>query len=436
MKISELFEAGPLDGLVFDPATGTWMDAVKSKPRAPPLERYDIDWAKFKLTISAIGAQREGLEDFSKIDAIVFLGLLGDPNIKDGYGPAKELMEPAVFGRTNDDNIDAAGFRKLAGLANMRSSIVGMTDLGVSNFDIILNHKYVDIASGDLESALTVAHEARHRGMHMICLIPDIMNKVPSDLRSESWAGTWVNKNMDSFMDKFHPPGKPRDSVEHMLIYAAEKGNSSVHPEGHYTTVEELKQWRSWYMTIAAAAKSYVLNIPVPKGSALEELRKDLDDNKTPKNVSVRVTKVDQQGVTFAAVPKPKEPAASPSTAATPASKDPTAPVAPAGDSAPAAKGSWQAIYQANKDQIKNPNLIYPGQRLKMPNGQPDYIVKPGDSLSKIASRQAELESELALGQRNRQNPIARARELLAKAQGLNEQDSLLLARIKQISFH
>jgi hypothetical protein len=105
-------------------------------------------------------------------------------------------------------------------------------------------------------------------------------------------------------------------------------------------------------------------------------------------------------------------------------------------DSAPAAKGSWQAIYQANKDQIKNPNLIYPGQRLKMPNGQPDYIVKPGDSLSKIASRQAELESELALGQRNRQNRIARVRELLAKAQGLNEQDSLLLARIKQISFH
>jgi hypothetical protein len=305
MKITELLvEAGPMDGMVRDPVTGTWSDPSKNKPRAPPFERYDIDWAKFRLTISAIGAQREGLEDFSKIDAIVFLGLLGDPNIKDGYGPAKQLMEPAVFGRTNDDNIDAAGFRKLAGIANMRSSIVGMTDLGVSNFDIILNHKYVDLASGDLESALTVAHEARHRGMHMICLIPDIMNKVPADLRSESWAGTWVNKNMDSFMDKFHPPGKPRDSLEHMLIYAAEKGNSDVHPEGHYTTVEELKQWRSWYMTIAAAAKSYVLNIPVPKGSALEELRKDLDDNKTPTNVSVRVAKVDPQGVTFASVPK------------------------------------------------------------------------------------------------------------------------------------
>jgi hypothetical protein len=305
MRLNELLaEANPLDGLVRDPATGVWTKPYNgSNLKRPNLERYDVDWAKFKLTISAIGAQREGLEDFSKVDAIVFLGLIGDPNIKDGYGPVKEYMGPAVFGRTNDSNLKASGFKD-QGIANMRWRMGGINFKNVEEFDIILNHKYVDIASGDLESALTVAHEARHRGMHMICLIPDIMNKVPSDLRSEPGTGIWVNKNMDSFMDKFHPPGKPRDSLEHMLIYAAEKGNSSVHPEGHYTTVEELKQWRSWYMTIAAAAKSYVLNIPVPKGSALEELRKDLDDNKTPKNVSVRVAKVDQQGVTFAAVPK------------------------------------------------------------------------------------------------------------------------------------
>jgi nucleoid-associated protein YgaU len=27
----------------------------------------------------------------------------------------------------------------------------------------------------------------------------------------------------------------------------------------------------------------------------------------------------------------------------------------------------WRKIYEANKDQIKNPNLIYPGQNLKIP---------------------------------------------------------------------
>jgi nucleoid-associated protein YgaU len=27
----------------------------------------------------------------------------------------------------------------------------------------------------------------------------------------------------------------------------------------------------------------------------------------------------------------------------------------------------WKKIYEANKDQIKNPDLIYPGQNLKIP---------------------------------------------------------------------
>ncbi len=27
----------------------------------------------------------------------------------------------------------------------------------------------------------------------------------------------------------------------------------------------------------------------------------------------------------------------------------------------------WQAIFEKNKDQIKNPNLIYPGQKLQIP---------------------------------------------------------------------
>lgn len=29
--------------------------------------------------------------------------------------------------------------------------------------------------------------------------------------------------------------------------------------------------------------------------------------------------------------------------------------------------GAWNAIFEANKDQIKDPNLIHPGQKLKIP---------------------------------------------------------------------
>jgi hypothetical protein len=50
------------------------------------------------------------------------------------------------------------------------------------------------------------------------------------------------------------------------------------------------------------------------------------------------------------------------------------------------ATGGWQEIYQLNKNVIgANPNLIYPGQKLKIPGGG-EYTVKPGDNLSKIAA--------------------------------------------------
>lgn len=46
---------------------------------------------------------------------------------------------------------------------------------------------------------------------------------------------------------------------------------------------------------------------------------------------------------------------------------------------------SWKEIYDLNKATIgNNPNLIKPGQVLKLPNGQP-YTVKSGDNLNKIA---------------------------------------------------
>lgn len=49
------------------------------------------------------------------------------------------------------------------------------------------------------------------------------------------------------------------------------------------------------------------------------------------------------------------------------------------------AGAKWPMIYEANKDKIKNPNLIYPGWVLLIPYLD-NYSVIPGDYLTLIAS--------------------------------------------------
>jgi nucleoid-associated protein YgaU len=47
----------------------------------------------------------------------------------------------------------------------------------------------------------------------------------------------------------------------------------------------------------------------------------------------------------------------------------------------------WPRLYRANRDQIQDPNLIYPDQVLKVPQGYPNWhTVMQGEYLSKIAN--------------------------------------------------
>ena len=47
----------------------------------------------------------------------------------------------------------------------------------------------------------------------------------------------------------------------------------------------------------------------------------------------------------------------------------------------------WPRIYRANKDKIQDPNLIYPGWELVIPRDWPStWTVKPNEYLSRIAS--------------------------------------------------
>jgi len=52
--------------------------------------------------------------------------------------------------------------------------------------------------------------------------------------------------------------------------------------------------------------------------------------------------------------------------------------------------GKYPIIFEANKEVIKDPNLIYPGQMIRLPKMSGDeqvYTVQPGDTLSKIAQQ-------------------------------------------------
>lgn len=52
--------------------------------------------------------------------------------------------------------------------------------------------------------------------------------------------------------------------------------------------------------------------------------------------------------------------------------------------------GKYPVIFEANKEVIKDPNLIYPGQMIRIPKvdgSEQVYTVQPGDTLSKIAQQ-------------------------------------------------
>jgi LysM repeat protein len=87
----------------------------------------------------------------------------------------------------------------------------------------------------------------------------------------------------------------------------------------------------------------------------------------------------------FSTLPAPAAPTTAP-TATAPAATEPAATEPADGVKRdPAKKITWQDLAKLNP-QIKNPNLIYPGQEIKLPNGS-SAIVDQGDTLGSLAQR-------------------------------------------------
>lgn len=254
-----------------------------------------IDWNKFKLALAAHAAA-QGLGDYGKIDAILFLGLAGDPNSQSVLdvklkGPARIGVADADSARELDfvdpsKNSRTAG--EYYGVAYHGRNGRGYQTRKEYEYGIIINHEFFNQATGEVDTS-TLAHEAQHRGF-------DILTQIPAIRKA-------INPRTQKYLDELHTPGEritglglentgERNFLEHLLIYSREvpdqigDGSSDTHM---FRSKDEVKMFQAMYRDIEQAANAYINRYPVPRGG-LELLRKEVD-RLTPNNVDIKIGK-------------------------------------------------------------------------------------------------------------------------------------------------
>jgi len=371
----------------------------------------NIDWEKFRAGMTALAMDQEELRGYQGVDAIVFLGLMGDPSPRSRpidirlQSPARivvlnaagvDVLGPVSGMYLDPNHIDVRDYPNkpdFDGRAQERTAIRKDYDIAVShkNFDPAFDARRTDALD-------TLAHEARHRGFRILWETPEIMSKIPQPLR-DNMVSTRI----------MHNTGEMRDSYEHLMIYAVSMGTTgnAIGPDkdSFFRSKEEYYKYRRDYKIVEQAAKSYVMSMKVTPGG-LAALRNEVD-KMTPKDEVIKIVPGPTGAVAVGTTPTIKGIVDKVSAAAsqgidnvksaiTPAPKPP-APKPPAVTPTPTQlpkvngnlsgyKGSADAqkLKQLNPE-IKDINVIYPGQKIKLPNGS-TYVVKKGDTLDKIAA--------------------------------------------------
>jgi LysM repeat protein len=347
-------------------------------------EAANIDWEKFRAGMTALAMDQEELRGYQGVDAIVFLGLMGDPSPRSRpinirlQSPARIVVLNAagvdLMGKSSGRYLDPSqvDYRDYPdrpesdGRAQERKVIAKDYDIAVShkNFDPAFDARRTDALD-------TLAHEARHRGFRILWETPEIMSKIPQPLRD----------SMQNFIK--HNDGEIRDSYEHLMIYAVSmpptEGNA-IGPDRFFRSKEEYYKYRRDYKIVEQAAKLYVMSMKVTPGG-LAALRNEVD-KMTPKDEVIKI------------VPGPTGAVAVGTTlvkTAAPAAVKAATPVAPAAPAASAAtpktytvqrgdvlgriaqrfyKGRLSDLLRANPQFTangRNPNLIFPGDQVVIP---------------------------------------------------------------------
>jgi LysM repeat protein len=404
--------------------------------------KADIDWQQWKAAMAASAIERNVPKG---IDAIVYLGIIGDPVNSDLGVRFKRTAQVGM-------DVSAKGQGYIQPGATAQYSANDFTVYGPKDssrdqvgrdFDILFDFQGEPLERQNwkkFQDALsnTLAHELMHRGLAIIDRVPAIKSNIPEPSKtyfeqrfSNNIKGLYNADQLDPKRDFFPTSNSPGNAyLEHMMIYAMFTTKEYLDRPNNVEFTAQVQKFRKIYMDIESAANRYVLSYPIPPGS-LPALRAELD-NKTPDNINVTV-KMDNkvptveltksQDTTDVAAKRtvpPGVPVAwidpdgsntSKITAPAGSTSDVDNTAAPQGISndvikgqkvstpipatPPGYKGSAgsQKLQQLNP-AIKNVNLIYPGQKIKLPNGN-TVTVKLGDTLDKIASRNSINEDRL-----------------------------------------
>jgi LysM repeat protein len=399
------------------------------------VKKAEVDWQQWKAAMAASAVQRNVPRG---IDAIVYLGIIGDPG---NTGLGVKFKRSAQIGM--DVSPKGQGYIAPGAQAEYNPNdyaVNGPEDSSRSqvgrDFDILFDFQGEPLERQNwkqFQDALsnTLAHELMHRGLAIIDRLPAIKSNIPEPSRTyfeQRWStnipGLYNDDQLDPRKD-FHPTSYPSNLyLEHMIIYSILSQQSYLSRPENVEYAAQVQKFRKIYMDIEGAAQKYVLSYPIPPGS-LAALRSELD-GKTPDNVKVDVkiannvptvtltttikNIVDKvkagigQGIDT--VKSVVTPTSEPNSISKVASNAWDA--AKAGVSNAAAKtakvatdtidtlsntASAQTLKQLNP-QIKDVNRIQVGQKIKLPNGS-TYVVKQGDTLDKIAADNSDWLSRL-----------------------------------------
>ena len=264
------------------------------------VKKAEVDWQQWKAAMAASAVQRNVPRG---IDAIVYLGIIGDPSSNTGLGV--KFKRIAQIGM--DVSAKGQGYIQPGAQAEYNPNdhtIHGPQDSSRDqvgrDFDILFDFQGEPLERqnwAQFQDALsnTLAHELMHRGLAIIDRLPAIKANIPEPSRtyleqrfSNNIQGLYNADQLDPRRDFFPTSNSPGNAyLEHMMIYAMLTLQEYLGGPDNVEYAAQVQKFRKIYMDIEGAANRYVLSYPIPPGS-LAALRSEID-GKTPDNVKVEV---------------------------------------------------------------------------------------------------------------------------------------------------